>query len=190
MNALFTINFRREAYLQEVSRRRGRVISLGVWVAYFGVLLVLAGLYALNGVSLARRAHLLERQTRMIRNAGNTALGAKLAPSELADVEAYARSTRQWRDRLARLGDLIPPDSRLTGVQVNPHNMSDVVSRNSLLISGELRSPPGKESMQGVMTIVASLRADTVFAAGYRNIKLSSTRISEDGSATYLIECR
>ena len=190
MNALFTINFRREAYLQEVARRRGRVISLGVWVAYFGVLIMLAGLYALNGVSLARRAHLLERQTRMIRNTRNTALGAKLAPSELAEVEAYARSPRQWRDRLARLGDLIPPESRLTGIQVNPQNLSDGASRNSLLIAGELHSPAGKDRMQGVMTIVASLRADSVFAGGYHNIKLASTRISEDGSTTYQIECR
>lgn len=190
MTALFTINFRRAAYVQELSRRRGRVIWLGVWVAYFGALLVLTGLYALNGVSLARRAQQLERQTRMIRNTKDTALGAKLAPAELAEVEAYALSTRQWRDRLDRLGELIPPESRLTGVQVNPQNTSDPLSRNSLLVTGELHNTPGQDRMQGVMKIVASLRADSAFAAGYHNIRLASTRISEDGSATYQIECR
>ena len=190
MNPLFTINFRREAYVQEVSRRRRRVVALGVWVAYFGVLAMLIGLYALNGASLARRSHLIERQTALIRNAKDSAIGAQVGAAELGQVETAARSTRQWRDRLVRLSTLLPPEARLTGLGVNPQNMSDPASRNALLISGEMHNAPGHDRMEGVMKIVATLRADSVFRAGYHNIKLASTRLTEEGSAEFEIECR
>jgi len=166
------------------------VIALGIWVAYFGVLLVLLGLYGLNGVSLARRSMLLERQTRLIRNAGATELGNQIAAGELSQVESYARSTRQWRDRLESLGGLFPAEARLTDLNVNPQNMSDPASRNALLISGELRGAPGQDRMQGVMHIVSAMRADSVFKNSYHNIRLSSTRMAEDGSADFQIECR
>jgi len=55
VNPFFNINFRREAYLQEMAKARRRVIALGVWIAYFGLLGVLLGLYGLNCSSLARR---------------------------------------------------------------------------------------------------------------------------------------
>lgn len=190
MTALFTINFRREAFLQEVSRRRRRVIALGVWVAYFGVLAVVIGLYGLNCVSLARRARMLERQTTLIRRANASTISTQLGPNELAQVESYVRSTRVWRDRLQRLGDLLPPEARIMTVGVNPQNQSDPASRNALVISGELRNTPGQDRMQGVMKLVSALRADSLFGRGYRNIKLSSTRVSEDGSAVFEIECR
>ncbi len=190
MNPLFTINFRREAYVQEVSRRRRRVVALGGWVAYFGVLVVLIGLYGLNGTALARRAMLLERQTTSIRRSGTPALGAQLGPNELMQVELYARSTRLWRDRLERLGNLLPPEARLTGLTVNPQNMSDASSQNALMISGELRNAPGQDRMQGVMKIVAAMRADSLFGRSYQNIKLSSTSMSQGGNAEFDIECR
>ena len=190
MNALFTINFRREAYVKEVSRRRRRIIALGAWVAYFGVLVMLSGLYTLNAASLARRARLLERQTRLIRNTKDPALGAQLGAAELGAVEQYAQSTRHWRDRLERIGSLLPPEARLGGLSVNPQNMSDPESRDALLLSGELHNAPGQDRMQGVMKVVAALRADSLFSRNYSNIKLASTRITEDGSAEFQIECR
>ena len=190
MNPLFTINFRREAYVQEASRRRRRLIALGVWVAYFGVLVVMIGLYGLNGAALARRSMMLERQTGLVRRSHAPALGAQLGPGELAQVELYARSTRLWRDRLQRLGDLLPPEARLTRLNVNPLNMSDDASRNALVISGELRNAPGQDRMQGVMKIVSALRADSLFGRSYQNVKLSSTSMSDDGNAEFDIECR
>ena len=50
MSVLFTINFHREAYQRELARARRRVILLGVWVAYFGVIGVVMGLYGRNRV--------------------------------------------------------------------------------------------------------------------------------------------
>lgn len=190
MNTHFNINFRREAYVQEVSRRRRRIVALGVWVAYFGVLSMLIGLYALNGASLARRARLLERQTNYIRNAKESGVGLQLSASDLTQVETYARSTRQWRDRLERVGNLLPPEARLSALSVNPQNMSDAASRDELVFTGELHNAPGQDRMQGVMKIVAELRADSVLKRSYSNIKLASTRISEDGSAEFEIQCR
>jgi hypothetical protein len=190
VNPLFTINFRREAYVREQSRRRRRVIALAIWVAYFGVLAVLIGLYGLNGVSLARRSRLIERQTTLIRNTKNGAPWAQLTASDLDQVESYAQSTRRWRDRMERLGMLLPPEAKLSVVTVNPQNKSDRASRNSLVVRGELKNAPGQDRMQGVMKIVSAMRADSVFGRGYNNIRLSSTSINEDGTAEFEIECR
>ena len=131
-----------------------------------------------------------ERQTRLIRNMKDPALGAQLGPAELSQVEEYAQSTRRWRDRLERVGNLLPTEARLSGLTVNPQNSSDSEARNALLLSGELHNAPGQDRMQGVMKVVAALRSDSVFTRSYSNIKLASTRITEDGSAEFQIECR
>jgi hypothetical protein len=89
-----------------------------------------------------------------------------------------------------RIGGLLPPEARLSGVSVNPKNMADPASRNALTLSGELHNSPSQDRMQGVMQIVAALRADSLFKRSYSNIKLASTRITEDGSAEFQIECR
>ena len=44
--------------------------------------------------------------------------------------------------------------------------------------------------MQSVMQIVARLRDDRIFAAGYHNIRLASTRVGTDNGAEFVIECR
>jgi hypothetical protein len=190
VSPLFTINFRREAYLQEVARRRRRVIALGVWVAYFGILAIVLGFYVLNAASLARRASILERQTAQIRRANSSTISAKVRPAGLALVEKYASSTRRWRDRLARLGAILPPESRVLSIAVNPQNQSDLVSRNSLVITGELKGGASQDRMGNVMKIVAAMRSDSLFRIGYGNIKLSSTRVNETGAAEFVIECR
>ena len=190
MNALFTINFRREAYIQEVARRRRHVIALGAWVAYFGLIAIVLGLYGLNCSALAKRSAQLERQTTQIRRNGASPLTNQLEPGDLALVESYVSNPRRWRDRLARIGGLMPPEARLTGVAINPRNLSDAASQNVLMISGEIRNAPGSDRMQGVMKIVAALREDSTFRIGYQNIRLASTNVSEDGNANFEIECR
>ncbi len=190
MTPLFTINFRREAYLQEVARRRRRVLALGAWVAYYGVLALVLGLYGLNSMTLARRAAALERQTGQLRRASGSQLVTALRPTEMTLVERYTSSTRRWRDRLERVGDLMPSDAHVSALNVNPQNMSDAASRELLVISGELRSGASTDRMQGVMKIVATLRNDPVFRTGYKNIRLASTRGAEDGTVEFVIECR
>ena len=190
MNALFTINFRREAYVQEVARRRRRVVSLGVWVGYFGVIAMLLGLYGLNCAALARHSAQLERQTTQIRRNSSSSQNNEREPGDLALVESYVLNTRRWRDRLARIGELMPPEARLMGVAINPRNLSDAGSQNVLMISGEIRNAAGADRMQGVMKIVAALRADSTFKIGYQNIRLASTNVAEDGNANFEIECR
>jgi hypothetical protein len=73
---------------------------------------------------------------------------------------------------------------------VNPQNQSDATSQNSLVISGALKGTRTGDRIQGVMKIVSSLSADSVFRAGYKNIKLASTRVAEDGGVEFVIECR
>jgi hypothetical protein len=114
----------------------------------------------------------------------------QLRPADLALVERYATSARQWRDRLAALGALTPPEARLTSVVVNPQNLSDATSQSLLVISGELKGAPSRDRMASVMKIVGALRADSVFRAGYHNIRLTSTQVAEDGTAEFEIECR
>ena len=190
MSALFAINFRREAYLQEVARARRRIVALGVWVAYFGVLVVALGLYGLNCASLTQRTRLIERQAARLRSADATQAPSQLRAAELGQLERYVLGARRWRDRLTRLAATLPPNARITSLTVNPQNLSDAAAQNLLVISGELRGAATQDRMRAVMRIVSTLREDKVFSEGYHNIRLSSTRVTEDGTAEFVIECR
>ena len=192
MNLIFQINFRREAYLQEVRMARQRVIVLGLWVSYFGVLGVAIGLYGLNLASLVHRTGVIERQAARLQASQGAHRDWSVGPAELAQVETYTNNPRQWRDRLVRITRLLPPNARLHSLAVNPDNLSSPADQNKLVITGELRVPAGMDRMQGVMQLVSALRRDSLFAAGYQNVRLASTRVSEGGgsAAEFVIECR
>jgi hypothetical protein len=192
VSPLFTINFRREAYLKELARTRQRVFILGTWVTYFGFLGLLLGLYGLNCVSLTARARQIERQAARLRGSQGASLEWNVQPSELAQVESFVASPRKWHDRMVRLGMILPPNVRITSLAVNPQNLSSASEQNKLVISGMLRPVPGQERMQGVMRVVTALHEDSLFGRSYRNIKLASTRIAEEpgAAAEFVIECR
>jgi hypothetical protein len=190
MSTLFTINFRREAYLQEVARVRHRVISLGVWVTYFGMLAVLLGLYGLNCTSLAQRTRAIERQAARLRAADASHVPSQLRALDLDQIERTVLGVRRWRDRLQRLAEILPPNARITALTVNPQNLAGRVAQNALVVTGELRTPMAQDRMQAVMRIVTALRDDKAFADGYTTVRLSSTRVTEDGMAEFVIECR
>ena len=192
MSAIFSINFRREAYLREVARARRRVFAIGAWVAYFGVFAVVLGLYGLNCMALAKRAGLVERQTARMKSAQDTGAGWTFSQAELTQMESFVQNTRQWRDRLSRLAELLPPDARLTSLETNPGNVSTGPTRNRLVITGYLKPDRDQDRMQGVMAIVQTLHSDSLFSKSYRNIKLASTRIVEgsEQTAEFEIECQ
>jgi hypothetical protein len=192
MSTLFTINFRREAYRQAVARARGRVVALGVWLAYFGVLAVLVGLFALNSMALSSQVRQIERQTVRIRKLQGTTGSWKVADAELAQIEKYARSPRQWHDRLVRLATVLPPDVVLQSIAVNPQNVTGAADAEKLVLTGQLRRGAGQDRMKGVMGLVGVLQRDSLFSRHYRSVKLASTRIGEDagGAAEFVIECR
>jgi len=190
-NPQFTINFRREAYQRELARARRRVVMLGVWVTYFGVIGVIMGLYGLNCLALNRQVIQIERQAERLRRQQGAGAQWHVAPNELAQVESFALSTARWRDRLTRLGTLLPANVRLTSLAVNPQNLTAPAEQNRLVISGIVRPAPGQDRMQSVMRIVSMLHDDSTFARGYKNIKLASTRVSEQNEgAEFEIECR
>jgi hypothetical protein len=192
MSTLFAINFRREAYLKAVKRARRRVMALGIWVAYFGVLLILVGLYALNAMALSNHLRQIERQTTRAKQAQDTAGSWKVGDAELAQVERYVENPRGWHDRLTRLGEILPANVKLSSVAVNPQNVSGTQDENKLVIVGELRPSPGQDRMQGVMKIVNTIHEDSLFKRRYQTVKLASTRVSETGggAAEFVIECR
>jgi len=191
VNPIFTINFRREAYLREMARVRRRIIALGVWVGYFGVLALVIGLYGLTCASLTRRTGILERQVaRLGAETGDG--GEKIPATELANVERVVANPRAWRDRLARLATLLPSNAELTSVAVNPDNQPDPLDQKKLVLTGMIRNAPGQDRMSGLMALVSALHADTAFAAGYGTIKLTNSRVSPGAGtmAEFVIECR
>ncbi len=189
MNTIFTINFRREAYQNELARARRRVISLGVWVAYFGVLGVVLGLYGLNCTSLAHRTQVLEHQIAHLKAARQSDVWRPGA-EQAGEAERHLRSARAWHDRFARLPQILPANARLTSVQYNPDNASGAADVK-LVLTGELRSSAGQDRMQQVMTFVNALSRDSVFSVGYKNIRLVTTRAATSGDgAEFVIECR
>ena len=192
MNAIFSINFRREAYLGRLASARRRVIMLGVWVTYFGVTGVIIGLYGLNCISLEQRITQLERQAEHLRTQHGAATDWTVRASELDQIQGYVQNPRRWRNRLIRLAAVLPPNVKITSMAVNPQNLTLPVEQNKLVITGVVRPAAGQDRMQSVMRVVTMLHNDSQFAAGYSNIKLASTRVSEgsDGDAEFVIECR
>lgn len=191
MTTLFHINFRREAYLRELARTRRRVVVIGIWVGYFGILAVLLGLYGLNCAELSRRVRLLERQSARISSSTGPQTEWNLKPGETARVERFLLNPRRWRDRLSRLATILPPNVRITSLHVNPSEGSTPTAENTLVITGEVRMG-GEDRMQSIMHVIQTLHRDSVFASSYRNIRLGSTRVSDgvEGSAQFTIECR
>jgi Tfp pilus assembly protein PilN len=192
MSPVFTVNFRREAYRQELTRTRRRAVAVGVWVAYFGVLAVVLGLYGLNCASLTQRAHLLEAQNARVQTRHDPTTAWQPGPAELAPVERALASPRRWQVRLTRIAAVLPPDARLTSLSLNPDNLSGAADQERLVLTGLLRSASGQDRMQGIMALVAALRADSQFAARYRSIRLVESRIGggTDAPAEFRIECR
>lgn len=190
MSPYFNINFRREMYQQQLARTRRRMLNVGVWMVYFGVLAIALGLYGLNCASLARRTRLLEAQNQRLSGAGG-ADNWKPAPGEMAQVERALANPRRWGARLTRLADVLPPNVALTSVAGNPDNLSSNADQEKLVISGVLRPLAGQDRMQGIMALVATLHADSVFAAQYRSIRLVESRVGgADVPAQFRIECR
>ena len=163
---------------------------LGVWVAYFGALGVVMGLYALNCVSLTRRVVQLERQSDRLRRQQGAATEWTVGQGDLGQVEDYVRGARRLRVRLMRLAEILPPNVRLTTLAVNPNNLSAPDERNKLVIEGRVQPASGEDRMESVMRIVATLHDDSLFSEGFENVKLATTRVSEGTGAEFVIECR
>jgi hypothetical protein len=189
VSTIFTINFRREAFQRERARTRRRAVALGFWVAYFGALGVVLGLYALNLNTIARRTELVARHAERYRRASSSG-DWRPGRTDAAEVERHVRNPRVWRDRLARLPLLLPPNARLNSLQFNPDNAGGSTGQK-LVISGVMRSGSGDDRIQQVMSFVNTLSRDSVFAAEYHHVRLVTTR-SASGSdgAEFVIECR
>jgi hypothetical protein len=192
VNPIFTINFRREAFEQAQQRVRHRVVMLGLWVSYFGVVGVLMGLYGLNCMSLRQRVRQIEVQANRLRMQQGAAADWSLASNEVEELRQFVQNPTRWRDRLSRIPLDLPANAKLTSLAVNPQNLSTAAEQNVLVITGVVRPASGQDRMQSVMQIVGNLRADSIFAAGYQNVRLTSTRLSDagDGSAEFVVECR
>ena len=192
MSPVFTVNFRREAYRLELARTRRRTVAVGVWVAYFGVLTVVLGLYGLNCASLDQRARLLATQNTRAQTSHDPTTAWQPGTAELAQVEHTLANPRRWQVRLTRLAALLPAEAILTSVSANPDNLSDAADQERLLIIGMLRPAPGQDRMQGIMALVAALHADSAFAAQYRTIRLVESRTGggADAPVDFRIECR
>ncbi len=189
---VFTVNFRREAYRQELARTRRRTVALATWLAYFGALAVVFGLYALNLGSLTQRTRQLENQNATLRAAQSPAASWKPGPADLALAERALGSAPRWSARLQRLASLLPPNAMLTTVLVNPDNLADAAEQEKLVITGLLKPAPGQDRMQGIMALVSALHNDPVFSAQYRVIRLAESRITggPETPAEFKIECR
>ncbi len=192
MSPVFTVNFRREAYQLEMARTRRRTVAVGTWVAYYGALAVVLGLYGLNLVTLAQRTQQLERQNASLRNTQAAAPAWKPAPADILLAQNALASPALWHRRLERLAALLPPNAALTNVTVNPDNLADPAEQEKLAVTGLLRPLPGQDRMAGIMGLVSALHADSAFAAQYRSVRLAESRIAGEGNAPaeFRIECR
>ena len=189
---VFTINFRREIYEREIARSRQRIYRLALWMAYFGLLGLILLSYGLNYVGMVRRTRQIERQTQQFVAAQNLPRKIPLDPAQIAVIERFHKSSRRWRDKLARLATLVPNQAVLTSVGVNPGGSNQPADQEKLVIIGSVRAAEGDDPMRGVVQIVAALQADSLFAGGYRSIKLAQSHVGSGPQAAteFTIECR
>jgi Tfp pilus assembly protein PilN len=192
MNAVFNINFRREAYQREVARTRARVVGLGVWLAYFGVAAVVFGLYGLNCVMVSNRTRILERQAAMMRAQRTNQVDWSARNAEMAMVERGIADARRWRERLERLAVVLPSNARLTSIEFNPGNVSGAGDWNRLVVAGSLRAGPDQDRMRAVTDLVTALQKDSMLSRQFHVIRLANTRVTETSGSTaeFVIECR
>ena len=190
MSPVFTINFRREAFQKEQANARRRVLRLGLWSAYFGSILVIVGLYGLNCVSLTTRTRAIERQAARMRSAQSAGLEWRPKADDAVAIARVLADSRQWRDRLARLPEVLPEHARITSMQFNPDNLSGGAQK--LVLTGEFRGASGPDRVRQVMTFAEALKKDSLFSAGYSDIRLVTTRTSGTGddAVEFVVECR
>ena len=190
MSPMFTINFRREAFQRERAKARRRAALLGVWLAYFGALGVVLGLYGLNCDSLRTRTRMMERQVAFLRIGQQEGHDWRPTSTDVAEVEARVTDARRWSGLLARLPGVLPAQARLLSLQYNPEQASGAGERK-FVITGEYRVPSGHDRTTSVMAFVNALARDSVFAANYPNVRLVTSRAAESGDgAEFVIECR
>ena len=187
----FTINLRREAQRREASRSRKRALMLGLWLSYFGLLSVIVGFYGLNWGSLVTRTRQIERRTAAMRALQDRGGPWNGGPTDAVELERYVTNPRRWRDRLARLAEMLPPDVRITSVVLNPGTAAGAADPK-LVITGEARTAARQDRLQSVMSLVAAIRRDSLFAVDYANVRLASTRFSQmSGTSTeFVLECQ
>jgi Tfp pilus assembly protein PilN len=189
MTQLFQINFRREAFRRERAEARHRAVGLGVWLAFFGALCVLIGLYGLNYAELETRTHQLDRQIARLRAQHTGGADWLPSPAEAAAVEPWVADAGRWRDLLARLPGLLPDGARLTTLQFNPDGVTG--GPRKLLLGGVLRVDAKRDRMSGVTDFVATMAKDSLFAANFKSVRLVSTRAHEGGAdAEFQVECK
>jgi len=191
MSALFHINFRREAHQRELARARRRVVTLAVWVAYFGIVTVTMGLYGLNCMSPPQRVRRIERQTTRLQATQSVREQWQIPAAELTRIENYVSNPQRWQERLVRLADLVPSDVRLTSITTNPNNQTGPRSEDRLVLTGQMRAARSQDRMAGVMSFASQLREDSLFARHYSNVRVTSSKIIEGGALTeFVIECQ
>lgn len=190
--AVFTINFRREVFERAVARSRQRLLRLAGWLGYFGLLALILWTYSLNYRAMVRRTRQIERQTEQFTVSQNLPRKVALDAAQISAIERFHTSPQRWRDKLARLAALLPGNAALTSAAVNPGGSTQSAEQSKFVIIGSLRAAPGEDPMRGVVQIVATLQADSAFAAGYRSIKLAQSHASSGSTATteFTIECR
>ena len=192
MSPQFTINFRREAYQRELARARRRIAALGVWVTYFGVIVVMTGLFVLNGLALQRRVKELEVRIAQFESDRSMLQPWDVPAGELPRIAAFVRNPRDWATRLSRLAALTPPNVMLTSLAVNPDNLSGGEHENELRIAGRLRPGHDQDPLQAIAAYAAALHDDARFSSGYSTVRLlqSQAESGPGGDAEFTIQCR
>lgn len=188
MSPMYRINFRREAFRQQRDAARARVIGLGVWLTYAGMVAVVLGLYGLNLASLADRNRHLQHHLDHLRATPGAERDWRPTADDATAASAWLGDVGRWHALLTRLPSLLPEGARLTSVQWNPDDISG--SDRRLLISGVLHTTAGQDPMARVTDFVGTVGRDSCFAARFHGVRLVSTRTRDTGEAEFQMECR
>jgi hypothetical protein len=189
------INFNRPALLAAAQAAKRRTILVSLAASYLVLLAVLATYLCVLGF-LTRQALVVAQttlvHTRTVENENASVL--QVDPAFLEMMHQVSGPDKCWVPRLARLGQLLPPNAwivRLEGGSANSTLGDGKRRRLSINVSATTRTEEDKILFP--VHFVQTLQQDSLFATGYTDIHFASTRVLTGTQATVVnfdVECK
>ena len=189
------INFNRPALLAAAQAAKRRTLLVSLATSYLVLLAVLATYLCVLGV-LTRQALVVAQTTlshsRTVENENASVL--QVDPAFLEMMHQVSGPEKCWAPRLARLGQILPPNAWIVRLEAGTANSTlgdGKRHRLSLNVSATTRTEEDKILFP--VHFVQTLQQDSLFAAGYSDIHFASTRVLTGTQATVVnfdVECR
>lgn len=189
------INFNRPALEAATQAARRRTLQVSLGVGYLTLLGVLTIYLTMHGL-LVQRALLVARtgvgNVRGLESLSEEAL--QVDPAFLDLMDQISGSDKRWAPRLARLAQLLPANAWIVKLDAGTANVPlGEAKRRRLTFNISATTRNEEDKILFPIHLVETLQKDSTFAAGYTDIRFSSTKVLSGSQAVVVnfdVECR